>query len=127
MQVRDGRAEFGCGLQEWAEGRAPGLRKGLLPRMARAIGATIPPLGAVADVEPVPARVDWGRWCADCPNCAGLSAEMVWLAGPHQIWCATCGNADIGGQWRPVLVPANHAEISAALANLPARAQNWTP
>ena len=122
--IVDGRRVFGCSLEQWAEGRAPGSRRGLLPKLAREHGFVVPPLTRVAQGEVVVARIDYGRWIADCP-CGG--AEMIWLEGPWQIWCATCGNVDIGGQWRAVAVPENHAEISAELASKPWREQQWRP
>jgi hypothetical protein len=124
--VKDGRDMFGCSLDGWRTGQTGSKRHaGMLPKLAAAIGATVPPLSVVADVEPAPVRVDWGRWIADCP-CGG--AEMVWLEGPHQIWCARCGNADLGGQWRPVVLPERVHEIMAELEALPRLSdRNWRP
>lgn len=122
-QVQDGRDAFGCSLEAWATGRCDPPRNGMLPRMAAAIGARVPLLSVVADVAPIPARVDWGRWCAPCP-CGG--AEMVWIEGPHQIWCAVCGNAALAGQWRPVSLPDRVHEIIVTLGERPhAKDRNW--
>lgn len=123
--IGDGLSITGGTLEAWAEGRCPPPRRGLLPRMALAIGTTVPPLTDVAGAETaVLARLDYGRWCADCP-CG--SASLVWLAGPHLIWCGSCGNRAIGGSWRPVTVPANWGEINAAVADLDTKDQNWMP
>ena len=123
--IRDGRTESGVSLELWAEGRCDPPFAGLLPKMARRLGTSVPPLSDVAGSEhAVPARVDWGRWCVDCPCGA---ASMVWLEGPHQMWCGACGNRAVDGKWRPVTVPADWAAINAALDGLEARDQNWRP
>lgn len=124
MPIHDGRSTFGCSLEQWVEGRALGQYRGLLPRLARSRGFVIPPLKQVAQGASVVARIDYGRWIADCP-CGG--AEMIWLEGPWQIWCSSCGNADIDGQWRNVAVPENYAAISADLATRDWRDQQWRP
>lgn len=125
-QVQDARDLFQCSLDGWRIGQTGSKRHtGMLPKLAAAIGASVPPLSVVAEVEPMPVRVDWGRWIADCP-CGG--AEMVWLEGPHQIWCAQCGNAALGGQWRPVALPDRVHEIIVALEARPHRKdRNWRP
>jgi len=123
--VRDGRDVMGAGLERWATGRCDPPRDGFLPRVAARLGVVVPPLDLVAPVEPVPAVVDYGRWCAQCP-CGG--AEMVWLEGPHQMWCARCGNADILAQWRPVVLPDRVHEIILALEARPfVKDRNWRP
>lgn len=123
--IRDGLSETGAQLREWSEGRAHGAHAGLLPRLAARIGAKVPPLDQLAGPEhAISARLDWGRWCADCPCGA---AWLVWLRGPHQIWCGACGNLTCGGLWRPVVVPPDWPAINAALDGLMPRDQNWRP
>lgn len=111
--VQDGRDMMGVGLDRWLSGRCDPPRKNMLPKLAAAVGARVPPLSVVAEVDPIPAIVDYGRWVAVCP-CG--NAEMVWLEGPYQIWCARCGNADLAGQHRPVALPDRAHEIGLALS-----------
>jgi hypothetical protein len=59
----------------------------------------------------VVARVNLGRWIADCP-CGG--AEMVDPDVPL-FFCFSCGNLDNGGKYRPVNFPAWHKSIEAEL------------
>lgn len=125
--VRDGRMELGCSYEQWIEGRLIGPRANLMPNLAAQIGATIPPIRVVADVAATPARIDWGRWCVDCPSEGCRGAQMVWLEGPYLFWCADCGNREVGGAHRPVRVPENHAEIAASLSALTVDRQNWRP
>lgn len=76
----------------------------------------VPPANApTADAPAAAARVNAGRWIADCPDCNG--AEFVWLANPR-LWCVGCRNAALGGAWRAVTVPSaeDRAAIEAALA-----------
>lgn len=124
-RVQDGRDAFGCSLEAWRTGNVDPPRTMMLPKLAAAIGARVPALSVVADVEPTIARVDWGRWIADCP-CGG--AEMVWIEGPHVIWCASCGNAALAGQWRPVALPERVHEIILTLGERPhQKDRNWQP
>lgn len=124
--VQDGRDMMGAGLEAWLTGRCDPPRRDMLPRLAATLGTRVPPVALVAlDVEPVPAVVDYGRWCAMCP-CG--NAEMVWLEGPYQIWCGRCGNADLAGQHRPVVLPDRAHEIGQALsARLRAQDRCWRP
>jgi hypothetical protein len=122
--VRDGRAEVGVSFDDWYHGRAPGQLAGAMPKLLKALGATIPPLDRVSDDSPAYARVDWGRWVADCP-CGG--ASLVWLAGPHLAFCASCANADLGGQWRRVVVPDDAVGIASALDGAAPNRQQWAP
>lgn len=61
--------------------------------------------------EAVFARVDFGRWIADC-ECGG--AGYVEPSDPV-FYCATCGNAANGGQYRPVTFPEKRLEIEQEL------------
>ncbi len=81
------------------------------------------------------ARVDWGRWLADCPNalCAN-GAEMVSVQTPVFI-CASCGSPESGGKWYAVKFPCNKAAIERELLLRPAVAligdvrvgRGWAP
>lgn len=61
--------------------------------------------------ERVSARVDFGRWIADC-ECGG--AGYVEPLDPV-FFCMACGNASSGGMWRGVLFPEKRHEIEAEL------------
>jgi hypothetical protein len=56
---------------------------------------------------PVNARIDWGRWIADC-ECGG--AEYV---DPNEplFFCMSCGNKITSGRARKVIFPKNIDEI----------------
>lgn len=55
-------------------------------------------------VEPALARVDFGRWIADCPDPDCLGAEYV-EPGEQIFFCFNCGNVLINGDARQVLFP----------------------
>jgi len=61
--------------------------------------------------EAVFARVDFGRWVADC-ECGG--ASYVEPRDPV-FFCTSCGNVALGGIWRRVIFPDNREEIEAEL------------
>lgn len=61
--------------------------------------------------ENVVARIDFGRWIADC-ECG--AANYVEPSDPVY-FCASCGNAASGGKLRGVTFPDNRAEIEAEL------------
>jgi hypothetical protein len=119
-KIVDGRARFGCSLAEFYGDerlRLQVARRGIL----------IPPTSAVADdadpalacINPLPDGSV--RWIALCPACAEhgrASAEYVWLDLPR-LFCLRCGNARLGGRWRPVLVPSDRAEIERLLVARP--------
>lgn len=76
-------------------------------------------MGVGATVE---ARVDHGRWIADCPSCP--SAQDVTPADPR-FWCPTCGSGDV---WHRVVFPKNRAAIEEVLDLRPlAQNRNWRP
>ncbi len=82
-------------------------------------------LDDVANVDPIVAHVSNDAWVADCPDCGG--ADIVFLATPL-LWCHECGNAAVGGKWRPVVLPEEHENISAILDMRPRReTRNWRP
>jgi len=75
-------------------------------------------------LRPVLAYVNHGRWVADC-DCN--SAQVVSPADPRFL-CPECVNAVSGGRWRPVLFPADPAEIEATFDEAtPDRQINWHP
>jgi len=79
-------------------------------------------IATVSEVT-VLARIDSGRWLADCPaGCGG--AEMVSAADPVFL-CIACGSGD---QWWPVTFPSNRAAIEAEIAKrADVNGWAWTP
>lgn len=70
----------------------------------------------------VVARVDWGRWLADCPLCGG--AELV-SRKAGVFYCLSCGMADQDGKPMRVLFPDDAEEIEAELNTRLPKFQNW--
>ncbi len=71
----------------------------------------------------VPARVNHGRWLADCPYCAG--AELV--ETNEVFYCFSCGMEKNGSHPAAVTFPANRAEIERVLELREIDNQNWFP
>jgi hypothetical protein len=67
--------------------------------------------------QPVFARIDAGRWVADCP-CG--SAQVVTPDDPR-MFCVEC----LESTWRRVRFPADVAAAEAAVAALPVYEQFW--
>lgn len=81
--------------------------------LSRAIGK--PWNGATnQDLPSVRARVDHGRWIADC-ECGG--AEYVDPDEPF-FYCMSCGNHAVGGTGRPVIFPQGKLLIEIETAVL---------
>lgn len=75
---------------------------------------------------PAVAYVNHGRWVADCPT-AGCGGAMLVLNG-GEFLCGTCFNAEIGGEYRPIVWPDDAAEIEALLVVRPLPVNmNWRP
>jgi hypothetical protein len=71
---------------------------------------------------PVKARIDWGRWIADC-ECGG--AEYV---DPDEtiFFCMSCGNKVTNGRARNVIFPVNIKEVEdKTMANADPAWQCW--
>ncbi len=74
---------------------------------------------------PLQVRADWGRWVVDCPWCG--SAQLACRTDPR-FMCVECGNAGVGGAYRPVAWPKAAAAIERLLDARPSpRHQNWVP
>jgi hypothetical protein len=74
---------------------------------------------------PVYARMNYGRWLADC-ECK--AAVMLFRGKAGQwFWCPNCGNAAAGGKMRPVIWPGGRAQIDLDKGSLPAALANWDP
>lgn len=65
-----------------------------------------------------------GRWIAECPDCGGAQ-----LAAPNdpRFMCVECANAAVGGLWRPVVWPKDHAAIGELLDQRTRDLANWLP
>ena len=68
------------------------------------------------------ARVNHGRWIADCPWCP---SAVVASPDDPRFFCVHCLN-DGGTQWVPIVFPENTDEIEALLDERKVRtAKNW--
>lgn len=78
----------------------------------------------IAGVEgrQVYARIDWGRWLADCPFCNG--SELV-SKKERLFFCFSCEMEGNGGQAVEVLFPEGVDKIEASLAGERVSYQNW--
>lgn len=70
------------------------------------------------------ATANHGRWIAECPDCRG--AQLTAPEDPR-FMCVECGNASVGGRWRPVIWPKDHAAIGALLDERPRHLANALP
>jgi hypothetical protein len=97
---------------------------------ARAAQAGIPrpprPVGEAPAAPPVTARMNYGRWIADCECHAAVLLFRGEQAG-RWFWCPACGNAGAGGKLRPVVWPPDRERIDRDMATLPAAVANWDP
>jgi hypothetical protein len=68
------------------------------------------------------ARVDYGRWVADCPFCAGAE-----YADPDYpvLFCMQCGMEDNGGKAVEVIFPTNWRDVELQMSELPREKQFW--
>ncbi len=72
--------------------------------------------------NPVSARIDYGRWIADC-ECGG--AEYVDPEEPI-FFCMACGNKITSGRARKVVFPKNRVEVEIkTMANIEPAWQCW--
>ncbi|OPZ76592.1 MAG: hypothetical protein BWY79_01544 [Actinobacteria bacterium ADurb.Bin444] len=77
---------------------------------------------AGTEARQVYARIDWGRWLADCPFCNG--SELVSKA-EGLFFCFSCEMAGNGGRAVEVLFPEGVDRIEAGLVNERVSYQNW--
>ena len=83
------------------------------------------PLPPKMDPHKVDARINHGRWIADCPFCSG--AEMVTPTDPR-FFCMSCDNREVGGKWLGVRFPKEANEIEEILGQrVHSDERNWTP
>lgn len=91
--------------------------------------ARLPQPGFALGVNVV-ARVDHGRWIADCPNAGCTGAEYVSVSGRQGFFCTECRNAAAGHLSIAVVLPeqAMREQIDAYLSARPVPAnRNWRP
>jgi hypothetical protein len=83
------------------------------------------PAGEAPDAPPVTARVNYGRWLADCE----CGASVLLFRGPagQWFWCPACAGSISGGKLRPVVWPANRDQIDLDMSTLPAELAQWEP
>ncbi len=108
-------------------GNAP--REALAVRLVSSVGDATPPQPGVALGVKAQARVDAGRWLADCPNPDCQGAEYVSFEHPF-IFCHECRNGAVGNQLIEITVPAPglRADIETYLLARPVPAtRNWFP
>lgn len=79
--------------------------------------------GNFSKSSPVYARVDFGRWIADC-ECGG--ASYVTIFDINFFFCATCGNQSSNGDARAVIFPPNINEIENELLQRQVKAKLGT-
>jgi hypothetical protein len=76
------------------------------------------------------ARLDWGRWVADCPN-PMCSSAMHLERGQRDFHCRfkldDRGNYGGCGTLAPIAWPGDPAGIEAGVADLPESRQQWRP
>jgi hypothetical protein len=122
--ILDGRSKFDCSLAEFY------VRHDIAQAAARN-GVLVPPVGhpAPGDEPALAIVTPWenaARWVARCPCCPG-GAAYVWLDCPI-MFCIACGNQDIGGRWRAIVLPPNPGEIATLLVQRPRLINRyWSP
>ena len=70
------------------------------------------------------ARVNHGRWIADCPFCSG--SEMVWFDEESPFFCFSCRNKAVNGHLLRVTIPSNYLKIEKLLMIRHPVNRNWT-
>lgn len=84
------------------------------------------PVDKIAPNPKVEARVDHGRWLADCPFCNG--AELVTEDDPIFL-CLSCGNAEVKGELLDVKFPSlsTRKQAEDLLRARSRHHRNWDP
>lgn len=82
---------------------------------------------SVRESPVVEARINHGKWIADCPAESCPGAELVVVSDPR-FFCMSCDNRDFDGQWLRVQLPAEWDQISRILGDRPwPTIQHWSP
>jgi hypothetical protein len=97
-----------------------------LPPAERALRFTkrVPVTMDIHPTQEVVARVNEGRWIADCPFCAGAQFTSP---DDRRFLCADCGNEAIDGKWMRVVWPAAPEVIEDVLIVRPTENRHWFP
>lgn len=120
--IIDGRAYWVMSLAEFAE-------RVCVP-IAKQRNLVLVPPGAVGaeamDAEPAPVEIIQGTIYVCCMSRGCAGKELLWLEEPL-LWCGSCGNAELGGRWRPVLMPtpAFLTAVDKILALRPLHQRTW--
>lgn len=77
----------------------------------------------IVDSPIVLARVNHGRWIADCPFCTG--SEMAWFEQPSLFICFSCRNKAVSGHLLRVVIPKNYLKIEDILMIRHPVNRNW--
>lgn len=92
-----------------------------------------PPAPPISEVSgQVNARVNQGRWLADCIT-EGCGGAVVVSRELPLFYCPECANGGNGGKWLNVKLPNNKVAIEVELLKRPARDpfralhRNWGP
>lgn len=120
MHLIDGQSMFNMPIQQYW--------RTVWWEVARRSGLHTPDPDRTSSENPSILHISHGRLVATCPNCQ--QAEYVWRKGPHVMVCANCGNADIKGRCRIVVMPkpGDLDKIEALLLERPNPAnRNWYP
>jgi hypothetical protein len=84
----------------------------------------VPVTMEVHPTQEVAARVNEGRWIADCPFCGGAQFTSP---EDRRFLCADCGNAKIDGKWMRVAWPTAPDAIEDVLIVRPTENRHWFP
>ena len=96
---------------------------GVLERTLAAYGHRLSAVSQEAVSPPLAARVNHGRWIADCDRCEG--AEL--LIEPGWILCVSCVVTGESPTWRRVILPSKRKDIETILMDRPLHNRNWEP
>jgi hypothetical protein len=109
-------------LDDLAKRRNVGSSSALIGAIARRNGITRRPGSKGAVV----ARLEHGRWLADCPFCGG--AELVSRVRA-EFFCLNpeCGMAENDGMAMRAVFPGQREEIEQLVEGRPAPNRNWRP
>jgi hypothetical protein len=72
-------------------------------------------------VGEVSARINHGRWIADCSGC---NSALVVDLGQLAFMCVECGNSNNGGKWLKIILPKNRKAIETELLKRPCNGRN---
>jgi hypothetical protein len=86
------------------------------------IGVVPPGPDEWADLPPLKAAINWGRWIVRC-ECGG--AEYVSPRDPR-VYCVSCRNRGTG-KWRRVEFPPDPAAVERETLRLPLMFRHWNP